>query len=80
MVAKPGAFCDAMVTRKKGKPTLISLVTERGLMRHLLEGDEATANATILAEGGTAIEGAAALVLYLPARLIGGVASSSRVR
>lgn len=26
MVAKPGAFCDAMVTVKKGKPTLIRLV------------------------------------------------------
>ncbi|SAJ33772.1 Uncharacterised protein [Enterobacter cloacae] len=26
MVAKPGAFCDAMVTRKKGKPMLSRLV------------------------------------------------------
>ena len=26
MVAKPGAFCEAMVTRKKGKPILTRLV------------------------------------------------------
>ena len=61
-------------------PTLISLVSESGLMRDLIEGDEATATDTILADGGSAIEGAAALVLYLPARIIGGVASASRIR
>ena len=60
--------------------TLISLVSESGLMRHLIEGDEASATDTILADGGSAIEGAAALVLYLPARLLGGVASVSRIR
>lgn len=60
--------------------TLISLVSKGGLMRHLIEGDEATATDTILADSGSAIEGAAALVLYLPARIIGGVASASRIR
>lgn len=61
-------------------PTLISLAGNGGLMRRFIEGDEATASDTILADSGSAIEGAAALVIYLPARILGGVAMASRVR
>ena len=61
-------------------PTLISLVGDSGLMRHLIEGDQASATDTILADGGSAIEGAAALVIYLPSRILGGVALAGLIR
>jgi esterase/lipase superfamily enzyme len=61
-------------------PTLISLAGNGGLMRRFIEAEEGTAGDTILADSGSAIEGLAALVIYLPARIIGGVASGGRVR
>lgn len=61
-------------------PTLISLVGNSGLMRKLMDGDQGNSTETILADGGSAIEGAAALVIYLPARILGGVALASRSR
>ncbi|MCX7304018.1 MAG: alpha/beta fold hydrolase [Hyphomicrobiales bacterium] len=61
-------------------PTLISLVSDNGLMRHLIQSEEATVTDTLLADGGSAIEGAAALIIYLPARILGGVAPVGRAR
>lgn len=61
-------------------PTLISIGGHGGLMRRFIEGGDAAAGETLLADGGSAIEGAAALVIYLPARILGGVAMASRAR
>lgn len=61
-------------------PTLIAIAGHGGLMRRFVEGGDAATGETLLADGGTAIEGAAALVIYLPARLLGGVAMAGRTR
>ena len=59
-------------------PTLIAFAGQSGLLRRLIEGGDASASETLLADGGSAIEGAAALVVYLPSRILGGVALAGR--
>lgn len=51
--------------------TLMSLTSESQLMRQVIEGEGASAAETILADGSSVAEGAASLVIYLPARLLG---------
>jgi esterase/lipase superfamily enzyme len=53
--------------------TLMSLVNEGELMRRVIEGEGASAAETILADGSSVVEGAASLVIYLPARILGSV-------
>lgn len=59
-------------------PTLIAFAGQSGLLRRFIEGGDASAGETILADGGSAIEGAAALVIYLPSRILGGGALAGR--
>ncbi len=55
--------------------TLMDLVSNNDLMRRILEDDATTDNNTVLASGSAVIEGTASLVVFLPSRLIGGVAN-----
>lgn len=59
-------------------PTLIAFAGQSGLLRRLIEGGDASTGETLLADGGSAIEGAAALVVYLPSRILGGVTLAGR--
>lgn len=61
-------------------PTMISLVSDSGLMRHLIKNDEASAADAILSDSGSALEGAAALTLYLPTRILSGVVLATQPR
>ncbi|WP_378950620.1 alpha/beta hydrolase [Mesorhizobium sp. ANAO-SY3R2] len=61
-------------------PTLIGLFGNGLLMRRFIDSDEGSATETVLADGGSAVEGAAALVVYLPARIIGGALIAGRSR
>lgn len=61
-------------------PSMIAIAGHGGLLRSFIEGDEASTGETLLADSGNAIEGAAALVVYLPSRILGGVAVASGIR
>ncbi|MDR7223482.1 alpha/beta fold hydrolase [Aminobacter aminovorans] len=52
-------------------PTLMALTTSGGLMNDVTERGEGAPAETILADGGQVIKGAASLVIYLPAKLLG---------
>lgn len=56
--------------------TLMSLVNNSHLMRSTLAGNDAAASETLLANGSSVIEGAASLVVYLPVRILGGIAQA----
>ncbi|QRM54391.1 alpha/beta fold hydrolase [Sinorhizobium sp. BG8] len=56
--------------------TMIDVVNNNELMRSVLADDQIPASQTMLADGTSVIEGAASLVIFLPARIIGGVASA----
>lgn len=57
--------------------TFMSIASDRSLMRDVLEGASDTASLeTALADGSSVIQGAAALVVYLPVRLLSGVAQA----
>ena len=60
--------------------TLMSLASEGQLMRRVIEGEGAGAAETILADGSSVVEGAASLVVYLPARLLGIVGQAGVMR
>lgn len=60
--------------------TLMNLASNSALMRSVLEGDDATTSETVLAGGASVIEGATSLVIFLPARFLGGVANIPRAR
>ncbi len=52
-------------------PTLMAMARSGELTRHILEGDETGTGQAILADETSAIAGAASLVFYLPARILG---------
>jgi esterase/lipase superfamily enzyme len=54
-------------------PTLMAMSRSGQLSQRILEGDETPTGQAILADGTSAITGAASLVIYLPARLLGAV-------
>lgn len=54
--------------------TLMSLTGNSQVLRNLILDDQATSTETMLADGASVIEGAASLVIYLPARLLSRVA------
>lgn len=61
-------------------PTMIAIAGHSGLLRRFIEGGDAQAGETILADGTSAVEGVAALVVYLPSHILGGVALGSRTQ
>lgn len=61
-------------------PALIDLVSNSKLMRSMLTDDQPTVNETLIADGSAAFEGAAALIVYLPSRLLGGLAMAAITR
>lgn len=52
-------------------PTLMALTSKGGLTKDITDRGEGAPAETILADGGQVIKGAASLVIYLPARLLG---------
>lgn len=61
-------------------PALIDLVSESKLMRTMLTDDQPTVNETMIADGSSVFEGAAALIVYLPKRILGSLAVAAAVR
>lgn len=61
-------------------PTMIAIAGHSGLLRKFIDGGDAQAGETILADGTSAVEGVAALVVYLPSRILGGVALTGRTQ
>jgi esterase/lipase superfamily enzyme len=59
-------------------PTMINLVAHEQLMRRFIEDGQPSMAEAIVSEGGTVIEGASALAIYLPARLLGGITARSQ--
>ena len=57
--------------------TLMDVVNNDALMRSVLREDEAPAGQTMLADGASVIEGAARLVIFLPGRILGGMAQAA---
>jgi esterase/lipase superfamily enzyme len=60
--------------------TLMDVVNNNELMRSLLRDDQGPANQAVLADGASVIEGAASLVIFLPARILGGMAQAAITR
>ena len=60
--------------------TLMDLARDGQLMRRVMEGEGASAAEAILADSSSVVEGAASLVIYLPARIFGGVAKAGLAR
>ncbi|WP_438751620.1 alpha/beta hydrolase [Pararhizobium sp. O133] len=60
--------------------TLMDVVNNNELMRSLLRDDHGPAKQTVLADGASVIEGAASLVIFLPARILGGMAQAATTR
>lgn len=59
-------------------PSLMALVSDGTLSLGALNGREnQTTGQAVLADGASAIKGAASLVLYLPGRLVGVTASAA---
>ena len=58
-------------------PTLMDVVNNDALMRSLLREDQAPARQTTLADGASVIEGAASLIIFLPSRILGGIAQAA---
>ncbi|TCL74587.1 alpha/beta hydrolase [Rhizobium sp. BK251] len=56
--------------------TLMDVVNNDALMRSVLREDEAPAGQTMLADGASVVEGAARLVIFLPGRILGGMAQA----
>lgn len=61
-------------------PTLIDLVSQSKLMRSMLMDEQPTVNETLIADGSSVFEGAAALVVYLPSRFLGGLVMAANAR
>ncbi|MDM9622090.1 hypothetical protein A6U87_22635 [Rhizobium sp. AC44/96] len=58
-------------------PTLMEVVNNDALVRSVLREDQGPAGQTMLADGASVIEGAASLVIFLPSRIIGGLAQAA---
>ncbi|MEK1854748.1 MAG: hypothetical protein AAAC48_23530 [Phyllobacterium sp.] len=54
-------------------PTLMAMSESGQLTQRILQGDETPTERAVLADGTSAITGAASPVVYLPARLLGAV-------
>ncbi|WP_159948862.1 alpha/beta fold hydrolase [Rhizobium sp. 18065] len=61
-------------------PTLMDEVNNNDLMRNLLREDQAPATQTLIGDGASVVEGAASLVIFLPARILGGMANAVAAR
>lgn len=61
-------------------PALMDVVNNNELMRSLLRSDQGPADQAILVNGASIIEDAASLVVFLPARILGGVAQATTKR
>lgn len=61
-------------------PALIELFGNSQLMRSMLTEEQPTAGETLLADGGSVFENAAALVVYMPARILGRIAAAGAAR
>lgn len=61
-------------------PALMDVVNNNELMRSLLRSDQGPADQAILVNGASIIEDAASLVVFLPARILGGVAQATAKR
>jgi hypothetical protein len=53
--------------------TLMDVVNNDELMRSLLRDDRPPPSQTMLADGASVMEGAASLMIFLPAHIIGGM-------
>ncbi|CAH0342747.1 alpha/beta fold hydrolase [Rhizobium sp. CECT 9324] len=60
--------------------TLMDVVNNSDLMRNLLRDDQMGAPPTVIADSATVVEGAASLVIFLPARILGGMANAVTAR
>ena len=60
--------------------TLMDVVNNNELMRSLLRDGQDPANQAALANGASVVEGAASLVIFLPARILGGMAQAAVTR
>ncbi|WP_072377216.1 alpha/beta hydrolase [Rhizobium tibeticum] len=58
-------------------PTLMDIVSNNALMRSVLREDQGPVGQTMLADGASVIEGAATLVIFLPSRILGGLAQAA---
>ncbi|WP_416067116.1 alpha/beta hydrolase [Rhizobium sp. ZK1] len=58
-------------------PTLMDVVNNDALIRSVLREDEGPAGQTMLADGASVIEGAASLIIFLPSRILGGIAQAA---
>jgi len=58
-------------------PTLMEVVNNDALVRSVLREDQGPAGQTMLADGASVIEGAASLVIFLPSRILGGLAQAA---
>lgn len=58
-------------------PTLMEVVNNDALIRSILREDQGPVGQTILADGASVVEGAASLVIFLPSRILGGLAQAS---
>ena len=60
--------------------TLMDVVNNNELMRSLLRDGQDPANQAALANGASVVEGAASLVIFLPARILSGMAQAAVTR
>ncbi|CAN7646875.1 alpha/beta hydrolase [Rhizobium sp. LjRoot258] len=58
-------------------PTLMDVVNNNALMRSVLREDQGPVGQTMLADGASVFEGAASLVIFLPSRILGGLAQAA---
>jgi esterase/lipase superfamily enzyme len=58
-------------------PTLMDVVNNDALIRSVLREDQGPASQTMLADGASVIEGAASLIIFLPSRILGGIAQAA---
>lgn len=58
-------------------PTLMDIVNNDALLRSMLREDQGTSGETMLADGASVIGGAASLVIFLPSRILGGLAEAN---
>ncbi|MBZ9792365.1 alpha/beta hydrolase [Rhizobium sp. 3T7] len=58
-------------------PTLMEIVNNDALMRSVVREDQGPVGQTMLANGASVVEGAASLVIFLPSRVLSGLAQAS---
>ncbi len=55
----------------------MDVVNNNALMRSVLREDQGPVGQTMLADGASVFEGAASLVIFLPSRILGGLAQAA---